>query len=114
MKETSNIVPLQSDEIDHSLTNVLRAGARQLLAEAVEVEVEAFLATVNDLKLGASVRVGYICRLSRLKPLMVGSQVVRSLVGRPTSPASPAARNLSMVLRRVASSARGRRKVTVL
>ncbi|MDA9391228.1 transposase, partial [Bradyrhizobium sp. CCBAU 45394] len=29
----------------------LRAGARQLLAQAVEVEVETFLATVKDLKL---------------------------------------------------------------
>src|SRR5439155_21611836 len=33
------------------LTNVLRAGARQLLAQAVEIEVEMFLATVKDLKL---------------------------------------------------------------
>ena len=74
MNETSNIVPLQPDEIDHPLTNVLRAGARQLLAEAVEVEVEAFLATVNDLKLGASVRVGYVCRLSRLKPLWLAAR----------------------------------------
>ncbi|MCP1845943.1 transposase-like protein [Bradyrhizobium sp. USDA 4538] len=39
------------DEIDDPLTNVLRAGARQLLAQAVEAEVETFLATVKDLKL---------------------------------------------------------------
>jgi putative transposase len=52
MNETSSIVPLrQPDEIDDALTNVLRAGARQLLAQAVEVEVETFLATVKDLKL---------------------------------------------------------------
>ncbi|MCA1530804.1 IS256 family transposase [Bradyrhizobium yuanmingense] len=52
MNETSNIVPLrQPDEIDDPLTNVLRAGARQLLAQAVEAEVETFLATVKDLKL---------------------------------------------------------------
>ncbi|MEZ0085229.1 putative transposase [Bradyrhizobium japonicum] len=52
MNETSNIVPLrQPDEIDDPLTNVLRAGARQLLAHAVEAEVETFLATVQDLKL---------------------------------------------------------------
>lgn len=52
MNETSNIVALrQPDEIDDPLTNVLRAGARQLLAQAVEIEVEAFLATVKDLKL---------------------------------------------------------------
>ena len=52
MNETTNIVPLrQLDKIDDPLTNVLRAGARQLLAQAVEVEVETFLATMNDLKL---------------------------------------------------------------
>ncbi|MGY2990384.1 IS256 family transposase [Bradyrhizobium sp. USDA 4508] len=52
MNETSNIVALrQPDEIDDPLTDILRAGARQLLAQAVEVEVETFLATVKDLKL---------------------------------------------------------------
>ena len=52
MNETSNIVALrQPDTIDDPLTNILRAGARQLLAQAVEIEVETFLATVKDLKL---------------------------------------------------------------
>ncbi|GEC59197.1 IS256 family transposase [Bradyrhizobium elkanii] len=52
MNEISNIVPLrQPDEIDDPLTNILRAGARQLLAQAVEIEVETFLATMKDLKL---------------------------------------------------------------
>jgi putative transposase len=52
MNETSNIVTLrQPDDIDDPLTNILRAGARQLLAQAVEIEVETFLATVKDLKL---------------------------------------------------------------
>src|SRR6202008_2400944 len=52
MTETSNIVALrQPDDIDDLLTNILRAGARQLLAQAVEIEVEAFLATMKDLKL---------------------------------------------------------------
>ena len=52
MNETSNIVALrQPDEIDDPLTNILRAGARQLLAQAIEVEVETFLATMKDLKL---------------------------------------------------------------
>jgi putative transposase len=52
MNETSNIAALrQPDDIDDPLTNILRAGARQLLAQAVEVEVETFLATVKDLKL---------------------------------------------------------------
>jgi transposase-like protein len=52
MNETSNIVPLrQPDEIDDPLTNVLRTGARQLLAQAVEIEAETFLAAMKDLKL---------------------------------------------------------------
>src|SRR6266403_6316 len=52
MNETSKIVALrQPDDIDDPLTNILRAGARQLLAQAVEIEVETFLATVKDLKL---------------------------------------------------------------
>ena len=52
MNETSKIVTLrQPDDIDDPLTNILRAGARQLLAQAVEIEVETFLATVKDLKL---------------------------------------------------------------
>lgn len=52
MNETSNIVALrQPDDIDDPLTNILRAGARQLLAQAVEIEVETFVATMKDLKL---------------------------------------------------------------
>jgi putative transposase len=52
MKEISNIVPLrQPAEIDDPLTNILRAGARQLLAQAVEIEAETFLAAMKDLKL---------------------------------------------------------------
>jgi putative transposase len=52
MKEISNIVPLrQPTEIDDPLTNVLRTGARQLLAQAVEIEAETFLAAMKDLKL---------------------------------------------------------------
>src|ERR1700757_4985032 len=52
MNETSSIVALrQPDEFDDPLTNILRAGARQLLAQAVEIEVETFVATMKDLKL---------------------------------------------------------------
>jgi putative transposase len=52
MNENSNIVPLrQPYEIDDSLTNILRSGARQLLAQAVEMEAAAFLAAMNGLKL---------------------------------------------------------------
>src|ERR1700676_4155308 len=52
MKEISNIVSLrQPTEIDNPLTNILRTGARQLLAQAVEVEAETFLAAMKDLNL---------------------------------------------------------------
>ena len=52
MREISNIVPLrQPAEIDDPLTNMLRTGARQLLAQAVEIEAETFLAAMKDLKL---------------------------------------------------------------
>jgi len=52
MNETSNIVALrQPDEIDDLLTDILRSGARQLLAQAVEIEAETFLAAMKDLKL---------------------------------------------------------------
>ena len=52
MNENSNVVRLrQPDEIDDPLTDVLRAGARQLLARAIELEVESFLVERQDLKL---------------------------------------------------------------
>ena len=52
MNETINIVRLrQPDEFDDPLTDVLRSGARRLLSQAVELEAEAFLAAMKDLKL---------------------------------------------------------------
>jgi len=52
MNTDSNVVRLrQPDEINDPLTDVLRAGARRLLAQAVELEAEAFLAGMRDLKL---------------------------------------------------------------
>jgi transposase-like protein len=52
MNENSNIVRLrQQGEVDDPLTDILRFGARQLLAQAVEMEAEAFLAAMKDLKL---------------------------------------------------------------
>ena len=52
METLTNIVRLrQPAEIDDPLTEVLRAGARQLLAQAVEMEAEAFLAAMQDLRL---------------------------------------------------------------
>ncbi len=52
MESSTNVVRLrQPDEIDDPLTEVLRAGARRLLAQAVEMEAEAFLAALQDLRL---------------------------------------------------------------
>src|SRR5215213_9839280 len=52
MESSTNVVRLrQPDVIDDPLTEVLRAGARRLLAQAVEMEAEAFLATLQDLRL---------------------------------------------------------------
>jgi transposase-like protein len=52
METPTNIVRLrQPDAIDDPLTEVLRAGARRLLARAVELEAEVFLASMQDLRL---------------------------------------------------------------
>jgi putative transposase len=52
MNETINIVRLrQPGEIDDPLTDILKAGARQLLARAVELEAEVFLSSMQHLKL---------------------------------------------------------------
>ena len=52
MNEDSSITRLrQPDEIDDPLTALLRSGARRLLEQAIEAEVEAFLTSKRDLKL---------------------------------------------------------------
>src|SRR3954465_8392163 len=52
MDSPANIVRLrQPEEIDDPLTEVLRAGARRLLAQAVGGGAEAFLAALQDLRL---------------------------------------------------------------
>ena len=52
MKISTNVVRLrQPDEFDDPLTEVLRTGARRLLAQAVEMEAEAFLSAMQDLRL---------------------------------------------------------------
>ena len=52
MKEDSTVVRLrQPDELDDPLTEILRQGARRLLAQAVEQEAEAFLAEMKACKL---------------------------------------------------------------
>jgi putative transposase len=52
MNTDTKVVRLRHlDEIDDPLTDVLRAGARRLLAQAIELEAAAFLADMRDLKL---------------------------------------------------------------
>ena len=52
MEKNSSVVRFrQPDTIDDPLTGILRSGARRLLTQAVEMEAEAFLATMKDLKL---------------------------------------------------------------
>src|SRR5215212_3986075 len=52
MESPTTVVRLrQPGEIDDPLTEVLRAGARRLLAQAVEMEADAFLAAMRDLRL---------------------------------------------------------------
>lgn len=48
----NRVIPLrQKGEIDDPLTDILRAGARRLIAQAVEAEFETFLASNGDLLL---------------------------------------------------------------
>jgi len=52
MSSSSSVVPLrQPDTVDDPLTAILRDGARRLLAQAVEAEAEAFLATMREVRL---------------------------------------------------------------
>lgn len=52
MDENSKVVRLrQPEEIDDPLTAILRAGARRLLEQAIEAEVESFLASMKDVTL---------------------------------------------------------------
>ncbi len=52
MSSSSIVVPFrQPDTVDDPLTAVLRDGARRLLAQAIEAEAEAFLATMREMRL---------------------------------------------------------------
>ena len=47
----NKVVPLrQKDEIDDPLTEILRAGAKRLIEQAVEAEFAAFLGSHADLE----------------------------------------------------------------
>jgi putative transposase len=52
MTETTNVLAFrQSSTVDDPLTDILRAGARDLLARAIEIEVDTFLAGTSELTL---------------------------------------------------------------
>ena len=52
MPSDGPVVPLrQPEETEDPLTAILRSGARRLLAQAVEAEAEAFLATMQAMRL---------------------------------------------------------------
>src|ERR1035437_11147958 len=51
MNENRVIALRQKDDIDDPLTEILRVGARRLIAQAVEVEFETFLAVNAELVL---------------------------------------------------------------
>lgn len=50
--DRDNVVELKKPEtfVDDPLTDILRSGARKLLAEALEAEIESFLAMYADFK----------------------------------------------------------------
>ncbi len=52
MTSSSSVTPLrQPDTVDDPLTAILRSGARRLLAQAIEAEADAFLATMKAVQL---------------------------------------------------------------
>jgi hypothetical protein len=51
MKENKVVSLRRKDGIDDPLTEILRSGARRLIAQAVEAEFETFLASTADLVL---------------------------------------------------------------
>lgn len=52
MNEDNKVVAFrQPDVIDDPLTSLLRAGANRLLQQAIEAEIEGFLAAMKDLRL---------------------------------------------------------------
>jgi len=52
MTETTNVLAFrQPSAVDDPLTDILRAGARDLLARAIEIEVDTFLASTSELTL---------------------------------------------------------------
>jgi putative transposase len=95
MTSNTTVVPLrQPDEVDDPLTAVLRSGARRLLAQAVEAEAEAFLATMRELRLpdGRERLVRHGLGPERLMQTGIGPVAVRRVKLRDRSPGTAAER----------------------
>src|SRR5215213_5396871 len=91
MTSDTRIIPLRQPEtLEDPLMAALRCGARRLLAQAIEAEAEAFLATMKGIHLpdGRERLVQPCCRDrqdERRKPSPVWVQAVRTEIGRPSS-----------------------------
>jgi putative transposase len=95
MSSPNTVVPLrQPDAIDDPLTAILRSGARRLLAQAIEAEAEAFLATMQTQRLpdGRDRVVRHGHGPERLIQTGIGPVEVRRVKLRDRSPAAAGGR----------------------
>ena len=109
MNEDSTVVRFpQPEAIDDPLTAVLRAGARRLLAQAIEAEAETFLAAMADQRLADGrarvVRHGY--GPERTVQTGIGPVEVRRVKVRDRAPAGDRVRFTSRILPRWARRSR--------
>ena len=109
MNEASTVVRFpQPEAIDDPLTAVLRAGARRLLAQAIEAEAETFLAAMADQRLADGrarvVRHGY--GPERTVQTGIGPVEVRRVKVRDRAPAGDRVRFTSRILPRWARRSR--------
>jgi len=89
----SNVVEFsRRDQVEDPLTELLRSGARQLIEQAVEAELQAFLATYADQRTEAGraavVRNGYLPERevqTGIGPVTVKVPKVRSKTGQPVT-----------------------------
>ena len=109
MNEDSTVVRFpQPEAMDDPLTAVLRAGARRLLAQAIEAEAETFLAAMADQRLADGrarvVRHGY--GPERTVQTGIGPVEVRRVKVRDRAPAGDRVRFTSRILPRWARRSR--------
>ena len=109
MNEDSTVVRLRQPEVvDDPLTEVLRAGARRLLAQAIEAEAAAFLAGMADRRLADGrarfVRHGH--GPERAIQTGIGAVAVQRVKVRDRAPAEGCTRFTSRILPRWARRTR--------